>query len=53
MQYGGTENSSTSLLDSAEDAYIGKENQQILPKTLRRVLHAIKEFNFSYSVLTP
>ena len=26
---------------------------QILPKALRKVLQAIKEYNFSYSVLTP
>ena len=29
------------------------ENVQILPKTLRKVLQAIKEYNFSYSVITP
>ena len=30
-----------------------KENVQILPKLLRKVLQAIKEFNFAYSVITP
>ena len=46
----GFANSQTSLDSDNEPC---KENVQILPKTLRKVLTAIKEYNFSYSVLTP
>ena len=40
-------------IDSDMAAAACKENVQILPKELRKVLTAIKEYNFSYSVLTP
>lgn len=45
--------SSQASIDSEMAATACKENVQILPKTLRKVLTAIKEYNFSYSVLTP
>ena len=41
------------LSTSMDGSSMVKENIQILPKRLQRVLQAIKEFNYSYSVLTP
>ena len=47
--------SEQNAIDSEDSAgeFALRENSQILPKQLRKVLQAIKEYNYSYSVMTP